>query len=241
MFSQQYLNKLIALLHKILETQMEVIKKVGEVIAEAIANDGILHVFGVGHSHILAEEVFFRAGGLAPVNVIFEPSLMLHEGVLKSTQLENLTGFAPILLDYYGVNNNDVLLLVSNSGVSAVTVEMAMEAKRRNIPTIAITSVRYSKEIKGERKALFEVADYVIDNLGEPGDALLELPGLAQRVGPSSTVIGAALVNAIVVEAIASLMLKGVQPPVYISSHLPGAIEHNLNIARHYATRIKAL
>jgi uncharacterized phosphosugar-binding protein len=146
-FSQKYLEKLGMLLQKAIETQWRVIKEAGELVAEAIVQGGILHVFGVGHSHMLAEEAFFRAGGLAAVNAIFEPSLMLHEGVLKSARLENLTGFAQILLDHYEVKEKDVLLLISNSGVNAVPVEMAIEAKRRNVPTIAITSVRYSQAV----------------------------------------------------------------------------------------------
>lgn len=240
-FAQKYLEKLGTLLQKAVETQLGVIKQAGELVAEAIVNGGILHVFGVGHSHMLAEETFFRAGGLAAVNAILEPSLMLHQGVLKSARLENLSGFAQIILDYHEVKEKDVLLLVSNSGVSVVPIEMAIEAKRRNVPTIAITSVRYSQEVKGNRKALFEIVDLVIDNGGEPGDALLELPGLSQRVGPSSTVVGAALVNAVVIEAISSLMSKGIQPPVYMSSHLLGAMDHNLKLARQYATRVRAL
>lgn len=241
MFAQQYLERLEVMMRKTIEPQLDIIKKAGELVTEAIINGGILHVFGVGHSHMLAEEAFFRAGGLAPVNAILEPSLMVHDGVLKSTRLENLSGFAPILLDYYEVKEEDVLLLVSNSGVNVVPVEMAQEAKRRNIRTIAITSVRYSQEIKGDRKALYEIADLVIDNGGEPGDAMLELPGLPQKVGPSSTVIGAALINAIIIEAVWSIKSRGVQPPVYMSSHLPGAMEHNLKLARQFSTRIKAL
>ncbi|MCS7240667.1 MAG: SIS domain-containing protein [Candidatus Bipolaricaulota bacterium] len=238
---QKYLEKLAGLLQKIGETQMPAIEQAACAVANAIASGNIVHVFGVGHSHILAEEAFFRAGGLAPVNAILEPSLMLHEGALKSTQLENITGLAEVLLDYYEVQADDVLIVASNSGVNAVPVEMATLAKKRGVFTVAITSLSYSRMVKGQRKALFEVVDLVIDNLGEPGDAALDLPGVAQRVGPTSTVAGAAIINAIMIKATHLLQELGIEPPIYVSSHMPGAAEHNMRLMQRYRGRIKLL
>lgn len=240
-FGGNYLEQLTELLRKIRETQMPAIKKAADMVATAIADGNIVHVFGVGHSHIIAEEAFFRAGGLAPVNAILEPCLMLHEGATKSTQLENLTGLAQILLDYYEVKKGDVLIIASNSGVNAVPVEMAVLAQSRGVPTVAITSLNYSRTLKGPGKALFEVADVVIDNFGAPGDALLELPDTPQRVGPTSTVLGTAIINTIMIEAAYTLQQLGLKPPIYMSSHLPGAAEHNMFLARRYRERIKLL
>ncbi|MEM1759731.1 MAG: SIS domain-containing protein [Thermofilaceae archaeon] len=241
MAALHYLEEVCKLLQVVAKSQIDAIRKASELVAQAIAQGGLLHVFGVGHSHILAEEVFFRAGGLAPVNAILEPGLMLHAGALKSTWLEKVHGYAHVLLDYHKVKPKDVLLIASNSGVNAVPLEMALEARQRDIRTIAITSVEYSRKIKGDQKALFEVVDVVIDNCGVYGDAILELPGLKERVGPSSTVIGAAIVNAIVVEAIAALLSQGIIPPVYVSSHQPGASEHNLRLAETFWPRLRAL
>ncbi len=241
MAAQEYLAEVRALFEGVVEGQLEAVEKAGEMVAEAIARGGVVHIFGVGHSHMLAEEAFFRAGGLAPVNAILEPSLMLHAGAMKSTRLEKLRGFAPVLLDYHGVEEKDVLIVISNSGVNAVPVEMAVEARKRNVPTIGITSMRYSRAAKGEHGKLYELVDLAIDNGGPEGDAVLEIPGLAQRAGPSSTVIGAALVNAVIVEAIQVLRAQGQEPPVYLSSHLPGAMAHNQELARRYERRIRAL
>ena len=229
------------LLGKIAETQMSAIKEAASAVANAIARGNVVHVFGVGHSHILAEEAFFRAGGLAPVNAILESCLMLHEGALKSTRLESVSGLAQILLDCYGVKEGDVLIVASNSGVNAVSVEMAVFAQKRGVFTVAITSLSYSRMLKSQGKALFEVADLVIDNLGEPGDAIMELPGVVQRVGPTSTVVGAAIVNTIMIEAICMLQQLGIEPPIYVSSHLPGAAEHNMALVQRYREHIKLL
>lgn len=238
---QSYLEKLVELLKSLITTQLPIIKQAGAKVANAIANGNIVHVFGVGHSHILAEEVFFRAGGLAPVNAVLEPCLMLHEGALKSTQLEKLSGLAEILLNYYKIEKGDILIIASNSGVNSVPVEMAALAKERGIFTIGITSIRYSRAIKGDRIALYEIVDLAIDNLGELGDALIEVPGLPQRIGPSSTVLGAAIVNAVMIEAVAALRRMGLEPPIYVSSHLPEAMEHNLSLVRRFGGRIKSL
>jgi len=241
MFAKQYLETLQGLIERAINEQMDVIEMAGERVAESVAQGGILHIFGVGHSHILAEEGFYRAGGLAAVNPILEPSLMLHSGARKSMQLENVNGLGAILFRYHELKKEDILLVVSNSGVSRVPIELASLAKEKGIYTIAITSVKYSEQIKGDKQALYEIVDLVIDNFGEPGDALIQIPGLPQRVGPSSTVIGAALLNAVIVAAVAELQAMGVLPPVYISGHLPGADEHNSALARKYALRIRAL
>lgn len=240
-FGEKYLERLIELLEKMVEEQKLAIRQAAELVATAVAGGNVVHVFGAGHSHIIAEEAFFRAGGLAPVNAILEPCLMLHEGASKSTRLENLSGLAQILLDYYEVKKGDVLIVASNSGVNAVPVEMAILAHDRGVSTIAITSVNYSRMLKGPGKALFEVADVVIDNMGEPGDALLELPGVPQRVGPTSTVVGAAIINTIMIEAAHTLQQWGLQPPIYMSSHLPGALTHNLELMQRYRGRVKLL
>jgi uncharacterized phosphosugar-binding protein len=241
MFAKQYLETLQGLIERAINEQMAVIEMAGKRVAESVAQGGILHIFGVGHSHILAEEGFYRAGGLAAVNPILEPSLMLHSGARKSMQLENINGLGAILFRYHELKKEDILLVVSNSGVSRVPIELASLAKEKGIYTIAITSVKYSEQIKGDKQALYEIVDLVIDNFGEPGDALIQIPGLPQRVGPSSTVIGAALLNAVIVAAVAELQAMGVLPPVYISGHLPGADEHNSALVRKYALRIRAL
>jgi len=145
--SEEYLRSCQAALETLSSSQGEVIEQAAELIFQTIVNGGIVFTFGTGHSHELAEEVAYRAGSLVPVQPILEPSLTGSTEVVKSGFLEQLSGFAPIILDYHGVTTKDVLIVISNSGRNAAPVEVAMEARARKIKVIAVTSLSYSKAV----------------------------------------------------------------------------------------------
>jgi uncharacterized phosphosugar-binding protein len=212
-------------------------------VAEALVADRYLYAFGTGHSHMLAEEPFYRAGGLARACAILEPPLMLHEGAAASSGLEQQSGYAARILDRYPVGQGDVLVICSNSGRNAVPVEMALGARDRGMTTIAITSLNHSRAFPSRHpsgKRLFEVADVVLDNAGLPGDAALELPGLPRRIGPTSTIVGALLINLVIARAIELALARGLLPEVYASSNAddPG---WNEALIRRYQARIRHL
>lgn len=228
MLAQNYLGRVQSILDDIGKTQLEAISRAADVAAAAIAGGGRLHLFGTGHSHVIAEEAFYRAGGLAAVNAILEPALMLHEGPFKSTAMERLEGYAEIILDHSAVKAGDVLMIISNSGRNAVPVEMALTAKARGIPVIVLTSLAHSRSVPSRHssgKHLFEVGDVVIDNCGVPGDAVLRADGSAARICPTSTVTGAAIINMLEAEVVARLCAMGIEPPVFLSANIDGGDE----------------
>jgi uncharacterized phosphosugar-binding protein len=239
-----YLGRVGAMIESLLDEQLGSIREAGRLVAEVLRADRLVHVFGTGHSHMLAEEGLYRAGGLAPVNAILESGLMLHEGAAVSTRLEKLPGYSPIVADKYGFEEGDLLVVVSNSGVNAAPVEIALVAKEAGLKVLAISSVAYSKSVEpkpGVPARLYEIADLTLDNLGEPGDAIVEVDGTGLKVGPTSTVIGAALLNAVFVEATCAIASEGMEPPVYRSSNMTGAPEHNRRLVERFGGRIRHL
>jgi uncharacterized phosphosugar-binding protein len=240
--SDQYLQSCREVLERISSSQSEPISRAASLIAERVAGGGIVYTFGTGHSHELAEEVAYRAGGVVPVSPILEPSLTGSTEVSKSEFLERLEGFAPHILDYHGVGHEDVLIIISNSGRNAVPVEMAIEARSRRIPVVAVTSLAYSREVSSRRadgKKLYEVADIVIDNCTPYGDAVVNLPGVPQPVGPLSTVAGAALLHAVMVAVAERLVGKMSPVPVFWSGNLDGVTEKNRQMMGPYRDRVR--
>ena len=224
MTSIQYFNALREILIRIELEQTSAIREAGGIVASAIASGGILHVFGSGHSHIISEEAFYRAGGLAPVNPILDPRLLFLHGAMESTRAERESGYAQKLLSHQDILPNDVAIIISNSGRNAVPIEMALEMRFRGIKKIiAITNLAQSilsisRHASGKR--LFELADLVIDTCVPVGDAAVDIPGGSQRIGPTSTIAGAAIINAIIIEAATDLQRQGLPIPVFRSVNM---------------------
>ncbi len=205
-----------------------------KLIAGTLERGGVLHVFGSGHSHMLGEELFNRRGGLVPVNPIVDR-------VGGST--ENLPGYGKVLLEGHDLRPGEVLVVVSTTGVSVLPIEVALEAKARGLKVVAVTSRAYSRKMRQHHpsaKRLYDVADVVLDNLVPRGDTIAVVPGLPQPVGPSSSILGMALVNAVVVEAIALLAQVGFDPPIQMNREYHGAAEHNAAVRAKYRDRIRA-
>ena len=224
-----YLAEIQALQQQVVGEQEAVLAEVAEQMAETIAREGRIFVFGTGHSHLLAEEAFYRAGGLAPVVPILSPMLMLHNNPERGSRLERSEGLAVPLLDWYRPEAGEMLFVFSNSGVNRLPVEMVLEAQKRELTVVAVTSRAYARQapLSPLGRRLDEVADLVIDNGGAPGDALVPLDGTGWRVGPSSTVVGALIWNALVAETAACLHARGMEVPIFASLNMEGAAAHN--------------
>lgn len=241
----EYIDGLQAVLSQIKREQAGQIERAGQMVADSLAAGGIVHAFGTGHSHLIANEAFFRAGGIAAVNPILDERLIFLKGALESTRSEQESGLAHSLIAEEEVRAEDIAIIISNSGRNAAPIEMAQEMTVRGVKVIAITNVRQSSASPARRSSgqrLYELADVVVDNCVPPGDALLSLPGLQSRIGPSSTVAGAAIINAIMIEAVAELLRRGEDVPILPSANMEGVTVKTLSeILCRYKGRIKYL
>ncbi len=225
---------------RVRETQWTNIERAGELLGESLAKGGWLYAFGTGHSHMLAEEIFYRAGGLAKAVPILDSRLMLHHEAIQATYNEREEGYAAQILDRYPVNPGDVLIVASNSGRNAVPIEMAMEGLARGLRVIAITNLAHSRAWPSRHpsgKSLADVAELVLDTCGVQGDALTEVEGYPYLVGSPSSATGMLLINLIVVAGVEAAVRLGCQPDVFISSNATGGDDHNHNLLEAAKTR----
>lgn len=193
-----------------------------QAIADSMLKGGLVYLFGTGHSASVAVEPYHRSGGLAPVFHLADPALSMMAPPAEATALERLEGVAQALLLNSDVTRGDVLVVISNSGINAVPVEMAMEGRRRGAKVIAIVSAQHSAAQSPRHASglkLTDVADVVIDNCAPSGDALLRTDASPEPMGGVSTITGAAIVNAIMAQAAAIMAQAGVTPPVIVSSN----------------------
>ncbi len=235
----QYCRAIQFLQSRVVTAQREALMAIAARMAECIEHDDRILLFGTGHSHILAEEGHYRAGGLANVVPMLQPALMLHESSLLSGRLERTAGIARPVFERYQPQAGEMIFIFSNSGVNIAPVEMGLLAKEHGLISVAVCSLAYARvaPLSSAGRRLFEVTDYVIDNGGEQGDSLIPLEGTAWRVGPSSTVVNALLWNALVTEAAFMLQARGLAVPVFGSSNLPGGSEHNAALLQKWRTR----
>ncbi len=227
---------------KAYNTQKEALGKAAEAIAAAVESKRNVFVFGCSHAGMIAEEVFYRTGGLAVINPIFFPGMMLNcRPITMTSQLERIPGLGRTIFQQNHLSEGDVLVIHSVSGRNSVPVDMALAAAEAGVTTICLTNLAYSNSVTSRHpsgRRLFEVCDIVIDNKGDVGDAAAEIEGLPEKIGPTSTAVGTALINAIVIDAVNKMLSDGIVPPVLMSANLDGGDEHNRRIFDEYADNI---
>lgn len=230
--AQEYLERAMGIIRKVSDTQMEALEQAAELCAHSIANDGLVHLFGTGHSRILIEEMFPRHGSFPGFHPIVELSLTYHNQVVgangqrQAMFLEHVEGLGAVILSNFVFQPPDVFMVFSNSGVNEVVVDAALEARKRGMAVIAVVSLEHclaSAPKHSSGKRLPDVADITLDNCTPPGDALVGVDGLEDPVGPGSTIGGAAVVNALKVSIAARLAQLGRPPIVLTSSFFIGA------------------
>ncbi len=233
--SERYYSIVRDLIDRIASTQRESIHKAAEMISNHIAGGGILYLLGSGHSLAIAMEAHDRAGGLAPVDVIYDPTF---------GRAERLEGYAECLLKKYNIPAGGVVVIISNSGRNALPIEVALHCKTKGIRTIAVTSLAHSKSVGSRHssgKRLFEIVDVVIDNCGIVGDAALEIEGLPGRACPTSGIAGMFIIESIIAQTIENLARSGEEPPVLLSANVDEGDAHNKKLYETYFDRIRGI
>lgn len=227
---REYGNEIKSKLEKAIKTQEENIYKAAEAMYNAQACGKKIFIMGSGHSHMLAEEVYARAGGYVNFVPILEGELMLHQHPEKSTMLERLPGYANILFSLYKISKDDVIIIISNSGRNALPVELALASREAGAKVIALTNLSHSQNISSRHssgKRLYELADIVIDNCGDYGDAFFSVPGIENKVGASSTIIGSFIMQSLAICLIDKFSKNSKTPDIFVSSNLDGSDEKN--------------
>ncbi len=236
-------------LETILEKEQDKIKAAAQILADQLAQGNLINVFGSGgHSFIGAEEMFYRSGGLVPVNPIFETGVSLPPGALRSTAIERTPGFMPGILQTYGLKAGQVMIIINAYGINSATIDTALESKRLGLTTIALTSPQIALGLAPNHpsrhpshKNLHEIVDLYIDTHVPMGDAAVELDGFQTKVGPVSTIANAFAIECMVVETINLLIQRGIDPPVWMSGNAPGGDEYNQKHLDKYFGVIKHL
>ncbi len=242
--AREYLDRLRDILTFVETKQAESISTAAQKLAEVVGRGGIIYTFGSGHSHCAAEDIVYRAGGLAAVSLIYEPASAGEFGMVKAGYMERLAGVGETTIRFSGISKQDALIVVSNSGLNNAPVEVALYGRELGIPVIAITSVSYSSSHRTRHsggKKLMEVADVVIDTGVPFPDATIKMEGLEQPMGGLSTAVSI-VVGHLLCLSIASLLLQqGVRPDVFFSGNLDSAEEHNLELWKKYRGRVRVL
>ena len=239
---KEFTSKVKELIDIVYNKEKDNIKASAKLIFESIKDGGVLHVFATGHAHMLAEEMFYRAGGLVAIDPILRPFLMQHEGAISSTKFERLPGIAKVVYDGLELQEGEPFIVVSNSGINAVPIEFAQIAKENNHKVIVITSVESSKKLNSralDGRHLYECGDIVIDNHVPHGDGIVDTK--YGNVGAVSSIICSYIAQSLVLEIINLYMENDMIPPIYMSANLAGGDEHNKKVYEEYKKRVKSL
>jgi uncharacterized phosphosugar-binding protein len=237
------MDKVTEILKVVKEKESGVIQEAIDLMTEANLNKQSVFIFGASHAGILMEEMYYRAGGMMTINPIFGREVMLDRSPITFTsQMERLEGYGTSLASTVDFKENDVLILHSVSGRNPIIIDIAIAAREKGVKLIGLTNVSYSKSVTSRHssgKRLFEVVDIVIDNHGDIGDACCDIKGIEQKVGASSTVVGASILNTIIVETCQKLVDSGVKyPPIFYSANLDGGDQLNQDLYEQYKESI---
>lgn len=244
-----YLDRVTALMRSILDEERAPLDAAAARLADQIAADRLIHVFGPGgHSNLAAQEIFFRAGGLMHVAAILDEGTLLSNGALRSMAMERTPGYGRVVIADRRLGEGDLLILVNAYGINAALLDAALEARSRRVFTIGVSSRRHAAETAPEhparhpsRQNLHEVVDLAIDTKVPVGDAVMRLPSLGEPIAATSTFANAFALNTLVLRTVAKLVERGIEPPVWRSGNAPGGDDANARFLHRFRDRVRAL
>ncbi|NLC89028.1 MAG: SIS domain-containing protein [Clostridiaceae bacterium] len=244
MLYKEYFANIDKLLKQAVDTQGSNIEKASSAIAESIKNDGVMHMFGCGHSQMFGMEMFYRAGGLVPVNCILAPQVSLYPHASWSTVCERQEGLAELILNEEHIEPGDIMFITSIAGRNALPYEIALGAKNRGCIVIGMHSKAFADSVTPRHssgKFYHELCDILLDVGGVPGDASLSIEGFESSFAPTSSVVGFAILQSIEAQVIENLVKDGVTPPVFVSGNLDKGDEIIRKYVKQYKQRIPGL
>lgn len=244
-----YLENAVDIFKKIESQSEENILEAAKLMSKAISNDDIIHIIGPGgHSNMAAMEMLWRAGTLAPVNAILDSGIAVIHGAKHSNYIERTPGYAKAVLDSYNVKEGEVIIIANAYGINTMTIDTALEAKKRNMKTIGITSTSFANHVPKDHPArhssgknLHELVDVFIDNHMPLGDSIVKFDDLDQPVAPTSTLCNSFAINILLIKTVEDLLEKNIEPPIWMSANMPGGDESNKKLEEKYFARIKHL
>jgi len=234
---------------KILKNEEVSIDRATDLIVQSIKKDQLIHIFGTGgHSTMGATEMFWRAGCLAVVNPLLDPCLLPGMGAKHSNWMERTEGLAPTILSAYEVKKGETIIIVNAYGINPMTIDAALESKKRGLNTIGITSTSFAKSVpKGvasrhsSGKNLHEIVDVFVNCYMPLGDASVEIEGCKQKVAPVSTFLNSFCLHLLVIGSVEKLVKEGIEPPLWMSANLPEGDKKNQKWHEKYNSRVKHL
>lgn len=241
---QEFYGTVTEQLQREFEQEGANIEQAAEYCAASVCSGRVIHVFGCGHSQMFAMEVFYRAGGLVPVNALLIPHLALFPKAKLSTLQERIEGFADKYLELEDTDGRDTMIIVSISGRNAAVIDMALAAKRIGMKVVALVSRQFAGSTTSRHSSgrnLAEIADVVIDIKCVSGDAAMEIDGLEPRFCGTSTVLGMSVMEAIIAQTVENCVKSGYLPPIYVSSNLDRGDKINDEHIKNYGGMIGCL
>ncbi|MEM1484929.1 sugar isomerase domain-containing protein [Oscillospiraceae bacterium PP1C4] len=246
---QSYFAEITGYLTKIMEEEEARIQQAAGLLAEQVAQDRLIHIWGPGgHSNMNAMEVFFRAGGLMHVNAILDEGTLLSSGAMRSMSIERNPGYGRIVVQDNRLAEGDILIIANSYGINTACLDAAFACKERGVKTIAVTSKIHAESTPADHPArhpskinLYEACDYFIDSKVQSGDAVMDIDGIPQKMGAMSTFANAFILNSLMMETASILASRGVKVPIWRSGNAPGGDAWNQQFINRFLGKVRWL